>query len=137
MTIGGCEPRGAGHTNGAPQIRSPPPDFLLGVAASVNNMWFSLRRTTSVAACEIGEVGNPGTLGMTKRRGLLKGKGPLPKDTAVVGRRGRLSIDNTHFHDSNRFSEKAKKSQALSMPPSCHTDGLSSVITMRNDSEGM
>src|ERR1700722_1906353 len=37
------------------------------------------------------EIGNPGTLGMTKRRGLLKGKGPLPRDRAVVGRRGRLS----------------------------------------------
>jgi hypothetical protein len=38
------------------------------------------------------EVGNPGALprhagagGMTNRRGLLKGKGPLPRDRAVVG----------------------------------------------------
>jgi hypothetical protein len=75
MTIGGCGPVGAGHTNGAPQIRSAPPDFLLRIAASVNNMWFSLGRTTSVVACEIGEVGNPGTLGMTNRRGSWQGKG--------------------------------------------------------------
>jgi hypothetical protein len=31
-------------------------------------MWFSLRRTTYVVAGESSEVGNPGTLGMTKRR---------------------------------------------------------------------
>jgi hypothetical protein len=46
MTSGGCGPEGAGHTSGAQQIRSPPPDFLLRVAASVNDMWFSLGRTT-------------------------------------------------------------------------------------------
>jgi hypothetical protein len=33
-----------------------------------------LRRTTSAVACENGEVGNPGSLGMTKRRGPLHGK---------------------------------------------------------------
>jgi hypothetical protein len=43
------------------------------------------------------EVGNPGTLGMTKRRGLLKGKGPLPRDRAVVGGRDVFSIDSNHF----------------------------------------
>jgi hypothetical protein len=29
------------------------------------------------------EVGNPGTLGMTKRRGLLKGRGLLPREKSV------------------------------------------------------
>jgi hypothetical protein len=38
-------------------------------------VWFSLERTTSVVAGESSEAGNPGTLGMTKRRGLLQGKG--------------------------------------------------------------
>jgi hypothetical protein len=47
---------------------SPSPDFPSRVAASVNCMWFSLGRTTSVVAVESGEVGNPGTLGMTKER---------------------------------------------------------------------
>jgi hypothetical protein len=41
---------------------SAPPDFLSRVAASVNCVWFSLRRTTCVVAGESGEVGNPGTL---------------------------------------------------------------------------
>jgi hypothetical protein len=36
------------------------PDFLSEVAAPVNSMWFSLRRTTCVVAGESGEVGNPG-----------------------------------------------------------------------------
>jgi len=48
---------------------SASPDFLSRVAASVNCMWFSLGRTTSVVAIESGEVGNPSTLGMTKRKG--------------------------------------------------------------------
>jgi hypothetical protein len=39
------------------------------------------------------EVGNPGTLGMTKRRGLLIGIGPLPRDRAVVGGIGALPRD--------------------------------------------
>jgi hypothetical protein len=34
-----------------------------------------LERTTSVVAGESSEAGNPGTLGMTKRRGSLQGKG--------------------------------------------------------------
>jgi hypothetical protein len=34
-------------------------------------MRFSLRRTTSVVVVESSEVGNPGTLGMTNRRGWL------------------------------------------------------------------
>ena len=52
-----------------PQIPRLPPDFLSRVAASVNFIWFSLRRTTNVVAGESGEVGNPGSLGMTKERG--------------------------------------------------------------------
>jgi hypothetical protein len=47
---------------------SAPPDFLSRVAASVKGMWFSLRRTTYVVADESGEVGNPGSLGMTNRK---------------------------------------------------------------------
>jgi hypothetical protein len=43
------------------------------------------------------EVGNPGALGMTKRRGLLIGTGPLPRDKAVVGGRNSLSFDNRHL----------------------------------------
>ena len=54
---------------------SPSPDFLSRVAASVSCVWFSLERTTSVVAGESSEAGNPGTLGMTKRRGSLQGKG--------------------------------------------------------------
>jgi hypothetical protein len=38
-----------------------------------------------VVAGESGEAGNPGTLGMTKRRGSLKGREPLPRARAVVG----------------------------------------------------
>jgi hypothetical protein len=53
-------------------------------------MWFSLRRTTYVVAGESGEVGNPGRLGMTKRGGLLKERGPLSRDRAVVGAAGIL-----------------------------------------------
>jgi hypothetical protein len=34
-------------------------------------MWFSPRRTTYVVVGESGEVGNPGTLGMTKGRATL------------------------------------------------------------------
>ena len=37
---------GGADTNGAPQIPSACPDFLLRVAASINCVWFSLRRTT-------------------------------------------------------------------------------------------
>ena len=69
---------------------SASPDFLSRVAASVNYMWFSLRRTTYVVAGESGEVGNPGRLGMTKRGGLLKERGPLSRDRAVVGAAGIL-----------------------------------------------
>src|SRR5882672_8618148 len=61
---------------------SASPDFLSRVAASVSCVWFSLERTTSVVAGESSEAGNPGTLGMTKRRGSLGGKGLLPKDRA-------------------------------------------------------
>jgi hypothetical protein len=50
---------------------SASPDFLSTVAASVGFVWFSLERTTSVVVAESSEVGNPGTLGMTKRRGQL------------------------------------------------------------------
>jgi hypothetical protein len=55
------------------------------------------------------EVGNPGTLGMTKRGGLLKGKGPLPRDRAVVGQRGRRSIDNPSFQRQQPFLCESKK----------------------------
>src|ERR1700738_5059000 len=62
------------------------------------------------------EVGNPGTLasasrllGMTKRRGLLKGKGPL------LGGEDAFSIDTPLSSDSNHSCAKAKKSQALRM----------------------
>src|SRR6202035_2444862 len=72
-------------------------------------MWFSLRRTTSVVVGEGGEVGNPGTLGMTERRGWLKGRGLLPREKAFVGATGTPSID------SSPFRAKAKKSQALRM----------------------
>ena len=50
---------------------SATPDFLSRVAASVNCMWFSSRRTTYVVPGESGEVGNPGTLGMTKERATV------------------------------------------------------------------
>ena len=53
---------------------SAPPDFLSRVTASVNRMWFSLRRTTYVVVAESGEVGNPGTLGMTKERMVISGR---------------------------------------------------------------
>jgi hypothetical protein len=53
---------------------SASPDFLSRVAASVNCMWFSLGRTTYVVAGESGEAGNPGTLGMTKRREQVSGE---------------------------------------------------------------
>jgi hypothetical protein len=39
------------------------PDFLSRVAASINRVSFSLRRTTCVVAGVSGEVGNPGTPG--------------------------------------------------------------------------
>jgi hypothetical protein len=39
------------------------PDFLSRVAASINRVSFSLRRTTCVVAGVSGEVGNPGTFG--------------------------------------------------------------------------
>jgi hypothetical protein len=53
---------------------------------------------------------------MTKRRGLLKGKGPLPREKAVVGAAGTLFPSTTALSiDNNRFRAKAKKSQALSV----------------------
>ena len=52
---------------------------------------------------EGGEVGNPGTLGMTERRGWLKGRGLLPREKAFVGATGTPSID------SSPFRAKAKK----------------------------
>ena len=63
---------------------SASPDFLSRVAASINCMWFSLGRTTYVVAGEIGEAGNPGTLGMTERRGSLRGEDRCPGARAVV-----------------------------------------------------
>src|SRR5271156_6116314 len=47
-------------------------------------MWFSLRRTTYVVAGEFSEVGNPGTLGMTKRGEWWGGRGRLLEDGGVV-----------------------------------------------------
>ena len=44
------------------------------------------------------EVGNPASLGMRNRRGLLKGIGPLPRDGSVVGGRDAFSIDNSPLH---------------------------------------
>src|SRR5271156_6984074 len=69
---------------------SAAPDFLSRVAASVNCMWFSLKRTTYVVAGNSGEVGNPGTLGMTKRRGLLDGEGGDQKTGWLQGQGGWL-----------------------------------------------
>jgi hypothetical protein len=63
---------------------SAPPDFLSRVAASVNCVWLSLRRTTYTVAGESGEVGHPGTLGMAKGRVAERG-GPLSRDRTVVG----------------------------------------------------
>jgi hypothetical protein len=48
---------------------SASPDFLSRVVASVGCVWFSLKRTTSGVADESSAAGNPGSLGMTKRRG--------------------------------------------------------------------
>jgi hypothetical protein len=53
---------------------SAPPDFLSRVVASINCMWFSLGRTTQVVAGKSSEVGNPGTLGMTKGRVVVQWK---------------------------------------------------------------
>jgi hypothetical protein len=68
----------------------------LRVAASVSFVWFSSERTTFVVADESRDAGNPGTLGMTKRRGLLEGKGGcwrkgrLLEERTVAGGKGRL-----------------------------------------------
>src|SRR5258708_1749117 len=48
---------------------SAPPYFLSRVVTSISCVWFSLERTTSVVVGESSEAGNPGTLGMTKRKG--------------------------------------------------------------------
>src|ERR1700732_3917327 len=98
---------------GAPEWRtadpSATPDFLSRVAASVGCVWFSLKRTTSGVAGESSAAGNPGSLGMTERRGGLKGRGLLPREKAFVGAAGTPSIDTSPFR------AKAKKSQALGM----------------------
>jgi hypothetical protein len=52
---------------------------------------------------------------MTKRRGLLKGRGPLPREKAVVGAAGTPFPSTTALSDSNRLYAKGKKSQALGM----------------------
>jgi hypothetical protein len=54
---------------------SAAPDFLSKTVASVDFMRLSLRRAAYVAAGRAREVGNPGTLGMTKWRvaTLIKG----------------------------------------------------------------
>src|ERR1700730_11805218 len=53
-------------------------------------------------------------LGMTKRRGLLKGKGPLPRDRAVVGRRGRLFHRQPPFPATATVFVRKQKSHRLS-----------------------
>jgi hypothetical protein len=72
--IKGAVTRGLRAWDGRTAGPSAPPDFLSRVAASVNCMWFSLRRTTYVVAGESGEIGNPGTLGMTNRKGWWVGE---------------------------------------------------------------
>jgi hypothetical protein len=54
-----------GKAEGRTADPSASPDLLSRVAASVDCMWFSLGRTNYLVASESGEVGNPGTLGMT------------------------------------------------------------------------
>ena len=47
---------------------------------------------------------------------MLKGRGPLSREKAVVGPAGTPSPSTTAFsNDSDRFCAKAKKSQALRM----------------------
>ena len=73
---GGCGPVGAGHTNGAPQVPRLP-------RISCQELWLrstacgSLGENHKRGADESSAAGNPGTLGMTKRRGSLQGKGWL------------------------------------------------------------
>jgi hypothetical protein len=55
------------------------------------------------------EAGNPGTLGMTKRRGLLKGKGPLPRDRQLLGGEDEFSINNSPFQRQQPFLCERKK----------------------------
>ena len=67
--------------------------------------------------CQSGEVGNPGTLGMTKRRGLLKGRGPLPRRGQLLGRRGPPFPSTTaHFIDSNRSCAREKSHRLRAKP---------------------
>jgi hypothetical protein len=89
-----------------------------------------------VVAGESGEAGNPGTLGMTKRRGSLKGREPLPRARAVVGVVGTsisspfcAKIKKSHTPQDDGFvgwlerqlvgyaenTKRSKKSQALRM----------------------
>jgi hypothetical protein len=80
------------------------PGFLLRVAASVNCMWFSLRRTTYVVVGESGEVGNPGALveneddkGGLVRKGRAVTKESYNPGLAGRGRAHRRSLGSPGF----------------------------------------
>jgi hypothetical protein len=45
--------------------------------------------------------------GMTKRRGLLSGQGPLPREKAVAGRRDAFSINHRFLHRPLRYPSTA------------------------------
>ena len=66
-------------------------------------------------AVESCDVGNPGSLGMTKRRGLLKGKGQLLGIRQLLGEGTPFPSTTAVSIDTNRFCARAKKSQALRM----------------------
>ncbi len=62
--------RGTADSSTARRDRSASSDFLSRVAASVDCMWFFKENHISGTG-ESGEVGNPGTLGMTKERATV------------------------------------------------------------------
>jgi hypothetical protein len=67
-----------------------------------------LERTTSGVAGESSAAGNPGTLGMTKRRGLLKGKDRCREIGQLLGA-GRL------LHQQQPLLCESKRSLVLRM----------------------
>jgi hypothetical protein len=85
-------------------------------------MWFSFEENHKSGTGESCEIGNPATLGMTKRRGLLKGKKPLPRVKAVVGAAGMPFHRPFTFPGRHRQKKGKKKcSIAYGTKPSMTT----------------
>jgi hypothetical protein len=97
------------------QIPRLPQISCQGLRLRSNYMWFSLKRTTYLGVGESGEAGNPGTLGMTKRRGSQQEEGGCQ-------RRTRLPDPNNSSVFSQRTCPLATALSFLRPSPFCHPE---------------